>query len=120
MQTALEISIDIIENLFVSEANGIIQPNNEDNFEYIRSFEELITSIALHFHGSVEYIFHSENHFAFAILYLRGFYIVLELEEKNNGSWDAFFHAFYFILYAEDYLFSRTLPEYVPEPIGPK
>jgi hypothetical protein len=117
MGTPIQQSIEIIDEMFLNEANGSNELELDANFNLFESFEEFTAEIISHYGGRLEHIF-SDGVTGYSLVMIRNLYVLIEFEMRQNRSYDFTFRGFYFISSAEYYIFGETLHAVEAEPSG--
>lgn len=118
MGTPIQQSIEIIDEMFLNEANGSNELELEENFDVFENFDEFTAEIISHYGGNLEHIF-SDGNTGYSLIMIRNLYIMIEFEIRQNRSYDFTFRGFYFISSAEYFIFGERLHAVEEEPSGP-
>jgi hypothetical protein len=117
MATAIQQSIELINELFQNEANGTNELELDTNFDVFDNFAQLTINIINHYGGKLEHLI-SDSNTGFSLILIRDLYIMVEYERRQNRSYDFTFRGFYFISTAETFIFGDKSPELDEEPPG--
>ncbi len=117
MATAIQQSIELINELLQNEVNGTNDLELDTNFDIFDNFAQLTINIINHYGGKLEHLI-SDSNTGFSLILIRGLYIMVEYERRQNRSYDFTFRGFYFISTAENYIFGDKSPELDIEPSG--
>lgn len=117
MATAIQQSIELINEIFQNEADGTNDIELETNFDIFENFAQLTINIINHYGGKLEHLI-SDSNAGFSLILINGLYIMVEYERRQNRSYDFTFRSFYFISTAENYIFGDKSPELDEEPTG--
>lgn len=117
MATAIQQSIELINELLQNEATGTNDLELDINFDVFDNFAQLTINIINHYGGKLEHLI-SDSNAGFSLILIRGLYIMVEYERRQNRSYDFTFRGFYFISTAENYIFGDNSPELDEEPSG--
>ena len=117
MTTTIQQSIELIDQLFLNEANGTNDLELDTNFDIFDNFAQLTINIINHYGGKLEHLI-SDSNTGFSLILIRDLYIMVEYERRQNRSYDFTFRGFYFISTAENYIFGDKSPQLDEEPSG--